>query len=140
MLFMQHSSSSEVGLPISSHSTIFRGDYTPPKLDVEGISQLFFAPATYTIPMRSPSCRKSYSAEHEYGGRKVAEAYLNSFPSSRIEKKFQQDPYRFLIVAEKFQTGYDEPLLRTMYVDRIPSGIKAVQTLSRLTPIRRASA
>jgi type I site-specific restriction-modification system R (restriction) subunit len=44
----------------------------------------------------------------------------------------QEDPYRFLICADKFQTGYDEPLLHTMYVDRVLSGIKAVQTLSRL--------
>jgi type I restriction enzyme R subunit len=43
-----------------------------------------------------------------------------------------QDPYRFLIVADKFQTGYDEPLLHAMYVDKQLSGIKAVQTLSRL--------
>src|SRR5262249_40147689 len=42
------------------------------------------------------------------------------------------EPYRFLICAEKFQTGYDEPLLHTMYVDKVLSGIKAVQTLSRL--------
>lgn len=42
------------------------------------------------------------------------------------------DPYRFLIVADKFQTGYDQPLLHTMYVDKPLSGIKAVQTLSRL--------
>ena len=40
--------------------------------------------------------------------------------------------YRFLIVADKFQTGYDQPLLHTMYVDKMLSGIKAVQTLSRL--------
>src|ERR1700747_3727070 len=45
---------------------------------------------------------------------------------------FQKDPYRFLICADKFQTGYDEPLLHTMYVDKPLSGIKAVQTLSRL--------
>jgi type I restriction enzyme R subunit len=74
----------------------------------------------------------SFSGEYEYGGQKVTEASLNGFPSSQIERKFQQDPYRFLIVAEKFQTGYDEPLLHTMYVDKVLSGIKAVQTLSRL--------
>ena len=74
----------------------------------------------------------AFSGEHEYGGRKLSEASLNSFPSRQIEKKFQQDPYRFLIVADKFQTGYDEPLLHTMYVDKILSGVKAVQTLSRL--------
>jgi type I restriction enzyme, R subunit len=48
------------------------------------------------------------------------------------EHKIQEDPYRFLICADKFQTGYDEPLLHTMYVDKQLSGIKAVQTLSRL--------
>ena len=47
-------------------------------------------------------------------------------------QKIQQYPYRFLVCADKFQTGYDEPLLHTMYVDKILSGVKAVQTLSRL--------
>lgn len=74
----------------------------------------------------------AFSGEHEFGGRKVTEASLNQFPSAQIEKKFQQDPFRFLVVAEKFQTGYDEPLLHTMYVDKQLSDIKAVQTLSRL--------
>jgi len=74
----------------------------------------------------------AFSGEPEYGGKKVTEALLNGFPSSQIEKKFQKDPYRFLIVADKFQTGYDEPLLHTMYVDKQLSDIKAVQTLSRL--------
>ena len=49
-----------------------------------------------------------------------------------VAGKIQQDPYRFLVCADKFQTGYDEPLLHTMYVDKVLSGIKAVQTLSRL--------
>jgi len=74
----------------------------------------------------------AFSGEHEYGGKKVTEASLNGFPSSQIEERIQEDPYRFLVVAEKFQTGYDEPLLHTMYVDKILSGVKAVQTLSRL--------
>ena len=46
--------------------------------------------------------------------------------------KFRESPYRILICADKFQTGYDEPLLHTMYVLKVLSGIKAVQTLSRL--------
>ena len=62
----------------------------------------------------------------------MSEASLNGFPSSRIAARFQEDPYRFLVCADKFQTGYDEPLLHTMYVDKTLSGIKAVQTLSRL--------
>ncbi len=74
----------------------------------------------------------AFSGDYEYGGAKVNEASLNGFPSSRIADNIQEDPYRFLICAEKFQTGYDEPLLHTMYVDKVLSGIKAVQTLSRL--------
>ncbi|MYC68715.1 MAG: type I restriction endonuclease subunit R [Acidobacteriia bacterium] len=74
----------------------------------------------------------AFSGEHEYGGKKVSEATLNGFPPSKIAETFQEDPYRFLICADKFQTGYDEPLLHTMYVDKTLSGIKAVQTLSRL--------
>ena len=74
----------------------------------------------------------AFSGDHEYGGAKVSEASLNGFPSSQIADKIQEDPYRFLVCADKFQTGYDEPLLHTMYVDKILSGIKAVQTLSRL--------
>ena len=57
---------------------------------------------------------------------------MNGFPSSEIADRIQEDPYRLLICADKFQTGYDEPLLHTMYVDKVLSGIKAVQTLSRL--------
>jgi type I restriction enzyme R subunit len=74
----------------------------------------------------------AFSGEHEYKGVKVTESSLNSFPSKDIEDIFQTEPYRFLIVADKFQTGYDEPLLHTMYVDKHLSDIKAVQTLSRL--------
>ncbi len=74
----------------------------------------------------------AFSGEHEYGGRNVTEASLNGFPGARIEEEIRKDPYRFLIVADKFQTGYDEPLLHTMYVDKVLSGIQAVQTLSRL--------
>ena len=74
----------------------------------------------------------AFSGEHEFGGEHVSEASLNGFPSGQITEKIQQDPYRFLVCADKFQTGYDEPLLHTMYVDKVLNGIKAVQTLSRL--------
>lgn len=74
----------------------------------------------------------AFSGEHEYGGQKVPEATLNGFPSNKIEDRIAEDPYRILIVADKFLTGYDEPLLHTMYVDKPLAGIKAVQTLSRL--------
>jgi type I restriction enzyme R subunit len=74
----------------------------------------------------------AFSGEHEYGGVKVSESSLNGFPSGDIAARIQDDPYRFLVCADKFQTGYDEPLLHTMYVDKVLSGVKAVQTLSRL--------
>jgi len=95
--------------------------------------QYYHSISAYLGERKSPyEAIVAFSGEHDYGGRKVTEASLNDFPSSQIEKKFQQDPYRFLVVAEKFQTGYDEPLLHTMYVDKQLTGIKAVQTLSRL--------
>jgi type I restriction enzyme R subunit len=75
----------------------------------------------------------AFSGEPEFGGETVTEAKLNGFPSKDIEDRFRDDPtYRFLVCADKFQTGYDEPLLHTMYVDKTLSHIKAVQTLSRL--------
>ena len=74
----------------------------------------------------------TFSGEREHNGQKVSEPLLNGFPSNRIPNVIQQDPYRILICADKFQTGYDEPLLQTMYVDKTLGGIQAVQTLSRL--------
>jgi type I restriction enzyme R subunit len=74
----------------------------------------------------------AFSGEPEYKGDKVSESKLNGFPSGEIADRIQEDPHRFLICADKFQTGYDEPLLHTIYVDKALSGIKAVQTLSRL--------
>ena len=65
-------------------------------------------------------------------GKLVTESSLNGFPSAEIEKRMEEEPYRILIVANKFQTGYDQPLLHTMYVDKQLSDLKAVQTLSRL--------
>jgi type I restriction enzyme R subunit len=74
----------------------------------------------------------AFSGDYNYEGETLNEAKINGFPSSQIEKKFRKDPYRILVVADKFQTGYDEPLLHTMYVDKGLADIKAVQTLSRL--------
>ncbi len=74
----------------------------------------------------------AFSGEYDYGGVKVTESSINGFSSSEIEKRMKREPYRILVVANKFQTGYDEPLLHTMYVDKILTDIKAVQTLSRL--------
>jgi type I restriction enzyme, R subunit len=59
------------------------------------------------------------------------EAMLNGFSESQLPKRFRDD-FQVLVVAEKYQTGFDEPLLHTMYVDKKLAGVKAVQTLSRL--------
>jgi type I restriction enzyme, R subunit len=100
---------------------------------IERAIQYFHAFKTYLAERKSPyQAIVAFSGKHEYGGEKLTEASLNGFPSSEIAGKIQGDPYRFLICAEKFQTGYDEPLLHTMYVDKALAGIKAVQTLSRL--------
>jgi len=88
---------------------------------------------SYLKEIGSPYCAiVAFSGDHEISGKKINEAVMNGFPSSLIPKKIHEDPYRFLIVAEKFQTGYDEPLLHTMYVDKTLTGSRAVQTLSRL--------
>lgn len=60
------------------------------------------------------------------------EANLNGFSSNSIPTEFEKNEYRFLLVANKFQTGFDQPLLHTMYVDKKLGGVNAVQTLSRL--------
>lgn len=100
---------------------------------IERAIQYYFAFRDYLAERKSPyKAIVAFSGEHEFRGTKVTEASLNSFASRDIVDKIQQDPYRFLICADKFQTGYDEPLLHTMYVDKPLSGVKAVQTLSRL--------
>lgn len=76
----------------------------------------------------------AFSGECKYNGQEPAltSAGLNGFPDAKIPKEFKKDPYRLLVVADMFQTGFDEPLLQTMYVDKPLYDIAAVQTLSRL--------
>lgn len=69
---------------------------------------------------------------HEYASEGVTEVELNGFTEKMLPKKFASDEYQLLLVADKYQTGFDQPLLHTMYVDKKLSGVKAVQTLSRL--------
>lgn len=63
------------------------------------------------------------------------EANMNGVPEAQTAAQFDTDDYQVLIVAEKFQTGFDQPLLHTMYVDKVLTGLAAVQTLSRLNRI-----
>ena len=76
----------------------------------------------------------AFSGEHKYQGQEppLTSAAMNGFPDAKIPKTLKTDPYRILVVADMFQTVFDEPLLHTMYVDKMLYDIKAVQTLSRL--------
>ncbi len=62
----------------------------------------------------------------------VTEVEINGFKEKELPRKFASSEYQLLIVADKYQTGFDQPLLHTMYVDKKLSGVKCVQTLSRL--------
>ena len=76
----------------------------------------------------------AFSGECSYHGQEppLTSAAMNGFPDAKISQEFKKDPYRLLVVADMFQTGFDEPLLQTMYVDKPLSDIAAVQSLSRL--------
>ncbi|MEV0646964.1 type I restriction endonuclease [Phytomonospora sp. NPDC050363] len=85
----------------------------------------------------------AFSGTLELDGVETTEAKLNGFPESQLPDKFAythadaaatagRTEYRILVVAEKYQTGFDQPLLTTMYVDKPLSNVAAVQTLSRL--------
>ena len=73
---------------------------------IERAVQYYHAIRQYLLERKSPhQAIVAFSGEHEYGGVKVSEASLNGFPSGRIADEIQRDPYRFLICADKFQTG-----------------------------------
>jgi type I restriction enzyme R subunit len=99
---------------------------------IERAIQTWRAIEAYLKEQKSPYRAIVAFSDTELDGEKVTESGLNGFASSQIEEKIKEDPFRFLVVADKFQTGYDEPLLHSMYVDKQLSGVKAVQTLSRL--------
>ena len=74
----------------------------------------------------------AFSGTVEDGGIEYTEKNMNKFSEQELPKKFNSDEYHILIVANKYQTGFDQPLLHTMFVDKKLTGVKAVQTLSRL--------
>lgn len=72
----------------------------------------------------------------DYFPEGISEAALNGFGEKELPERFDSNEFRLLLVADKYQTGFDQPLLQTMYVDKKLSGVKAVQTLSRLNRTR----
>ncbi len=77
----------------------------------------------------------AFSGTVQDGVASYSEAGMNGFPEVQTAKTFEGPAYRFLVVANKFQTGFDQPLLHTMYVDKRLGGVNAVQTLSRLNRV-----
>lgn len=78
----------------------------------------------------------AFSGAVDDAGEQRTEASFNGFPTNELEGKFDADPYRFLVVADKYLTGFDQPKLFAMYVDKTLAGVKAVQALSRLNRAR----
>jgi type I restriction enzyme R subunit len=74
----------------------------------------------------------AFSGTVRDGAGDYTESGLNGFPENQTAETFKHNEFKFLVVAEKFQTGFDQPLLQTMYVDKVLVGVHAVQTLSRL--------
>jgi len=74
----------------------------------------------------------AFSGTVQDGGQSYTESSMNGFPEAQTARSFERAEFRFLVVANKFQTGFDQPLLHTMYVDKKLGGVNAVQTLSRL--------
>ena len=73
----------------------------------------------------------AFSGTVRHDGDEFTESNMNGFPESQTADQFATDQYQIMVVAEKFQTGFDQPLLHTMYVDKVLTGLNAVQTLSR---------
>jgi type I restriction enzyme R subunit len=74
----------------------------------------------------------AFSQTKEVDGEEYTERSINEGLNQSVEEEFKKEECRFLIVANKFQTGFDQPLLHTMYVHKNLGGVRAVQTLSRL--------
>ncbi len=74
----------------------------------------------------------AFSGTVRDGGHDYTESNMNGAPEKNTKEEFKRDENKIMIVAEKFQTGFDQPLLSAMYVDKKLGGVNAVQTLSRL--------
>lgn len=74
----------------------------------------------------------AFSGTLQDGDKEWTEASLNGFPESQTAGEFDKDEHRIIVCANKFQTGFDQPKLCAMYVDKVLTGVAAVQTLSRL--------
>lgn len=74
----------------------------------------------------------AFSGTKTVNGKEYTEAEMNGFPDTKTAENFESDDYRILVVANKYLTGFDQPKLCAMYIDKPLDGVLAVQTLSRL--------
>lgn len=95
--------------------------------------RLYRAICDYVAEMRyACEVMVAFSGKLEVDGEELTEASINGVPESRTAELFDTDAKRIIVCANKFQTGFDQPKLCAMYVDKMLTGVAAVQTLSRL--------
>jgi len=101
----------------------------------------FTATQAHGSELRGDGMLLAFSGEitlKEFADKKFTEVRMNDgIKESELPERFNTEEYQVLLVAEKYQTGFDQPLLHSMYVDKRLSGIQAVQTLSRLNRTTR---
>ena len=95
--------------------------------------RLYLAMAEY-VKQQKYACQimVAFSGKLDVDGEEVTEAKVNGVPETRTAELFNSDEKRIIVCANKFQTGFDQPKLCAMYVDKMLTGVAAVQTLSRL--------
>lgn len=101
--------------------------------NIECAIRYFFAIRTALQESNAPfKALVAFSGEKTVDGIKYTEDGLNGIPARDLPEEFEKDDFKILIVANKYLTGFDEPMLHTMYVDKKLQGVLAVQALSRL--------
>lgn len=101
--------------------------------NIECAIRYFFAIRTALKEANAPfKALVAFSGEKTVDGIKYTEDGINGIPARDLPEAFEKDDYKILVVANKYLTGFDEPMLHTMYVDKKLQGVLAVQALSRL--------
>lgn len=101
--------------------------------NIECAIRYFFAIRTALQEANAPfKALVAFSGEKVVDGIKYTEDGLNGISARDLPEEFEKDDYKILVVANKYLTGFDEPMLHTMYVDKKLQGVLAVQALSRL--------
>lgn len=101
--------------------------------NIECAIRYFFAFRAALLEVNAPfKALVAFSGEKTVDGIPYTEDGLNGFPARDLPEKFEKDDHKILVVANKYLTGFDEPMLHTMYVDKKLQGVLAVQALSRL--------